>query len=105
MRVLMIPAALVALAGCAMTPEQLSARSNWDVCRLSMTPAQGRVAEQEAQRRGLDCRPYYGPIQAQQANENAAIQNYLRSTQPAPMPTPMNCRTVRIGNSLETQCF
>lgn len=92
------------LAGCA-SPDYVARQSNYNVCRLSMGGPHSRYAEAEASRRGLDCRQYFGAIQQQQANENAAIQNYLRSTQPAPAPRPpVNCTSYRIGNRVETQC-
>lgn len=98
---------LLALAGCAMTPQEMSTVSDWNVCSLSMTPVQGEVAFNEARRRGLDCRPYYPAIQAQQANENAALQNFLRATQPPPAPTPrtMHCTSQQAGHTIQTACW
>lgn len=96
---------VVTLAGCASSPEYVARQSDWDVCRLTMGGPHSRAAEAEAARRGVDCRPLYPAIQGKMANENAATQNYLRSLQaPPPQIRGTNCQTVRIGNSLETQC-
>mgnify|MGYP000128416873 CR=1 FL=1 len=92
-----------ALAGCAGSPEYAASQSNWDVCRLTMGGPHARYAEAEAVRRGLDCRPYYGAIQGQMANQNAAVQGYLRSMQPTPQPTT-NCTSYRAGNTIQTDC-
>jgi hypothetical protein len=102
----MMLALLASLYGCA-TPEYVAGQSDWNVCRFTMGGPHARNAEAEAKRRGLDCRPYYGAIQQQKASEASAIQNYLRSTQPAAMPAPAirNCRSVRVGNGIETQCW
>jgi hypothetical protein len=98
---------LVFLSGCAITPQQMAGRSNFDVCRFTMGGPHSAVADAEARQRGLDCQPYYGAIQQQQANQNAATQNYLRALQqPAPaMQRPLNCTSTRIGNTVQTNCF
>jgi hypothetical protein len=106
MRIAIIAATAV-LAGCGLTPEQMARQSDYQVCRFSTTPASGEVAHYEAQRRGLDCRPYYGVIQQQRANEAAAIQNFQRSLSPQPMPQmpmPINCTSYRTGNTVQTRC-
>lgn len=95
---------VIVLVGCAGSPEYVASRSNWDVCRLSMGGPHARYAEAEAARRGLDCRPYYGAIQGQLANENAAVQGLLRSNQPPPRKAPTNCTSYRIGNTVQTDC-
>lgn len=91
----------VLLSGCAMTPEQMSSRTDWDVCRLSMTPVQGSVASSEAQRRGLDCRPLYPAILQRQALEDAAIQSYISSTRP---PPTVRCTTTSSFGIANTTC-
>jgi hypothetical protein len=95
------------LAGCAAaTPEQMAAQSNFDVCRFTMGGPHAAVADAEARRRALDCQPYYPAIQQQQANQNAATQNFIRSMQqPAPVIQPtVNCTSYRIGNTVQTRC-
>ena len=106
------------LTGCAATatPEQveraLPSMSNMEICRGVMI-ASGRKAELaqgEAARRRLDCAPYFGAIQQQDANQhanqNAAVNNFLQSINPPMQPSTMtNCRTVRIGSTLQTQCW
>lgn len=99
MRILFLAPLL--LAACAMTPEQMSSRSDWDVCRLSMTPVQGSVASYEAQRRGLDCRPLYPAILQRQALEDAAIQSYISSTRP---PPTVNCTSTNSFGIVNTTC-
>ena len=92
---------LALLAGCAATPERAAQWSNWDVCRLTMTSAQGRVAENERQRRGLDCAPLYPAIIANQAQKNAATQTYINSLQrQRPAQQQQTCRTVHQGSGI-----
>jgi hypothetical protein len=104
---LWILAIAMLLASCA-SPEYVANRSNWDVCRLSMGGPHARHAEAEAQRRGVDCRRFFGAIQQQQANENAATQNIQRALQPAPRPPApprsVQCRSVVTGNTVQTMC-
>lgn len=101
------PLLLAALIGCAATPEQMAQKSSWDVCRFTMGGPHARLAEAEAARRGLDCRPYYGAIQQQNANQNAAVQNYLNTiNRPVqPLQKPQQCESRWVGNRLETFCW
>jgi hypothetical protein len=104
---LAVVAALV-LAGCANTPATEVA--DLDLCRFQLRGGQNAmVAQQEANRRGLDCRPYFSTLAAQEAANNAAANQALQFFTPraAPMPAPSmtECRTVRIGGTLRTQCF
>lgn len=101
MRVLLSISALI-LAGCA-GPIPADQVSNFDLCRYTMGGPYARSAEAEAARRGLDCRPYYGAIQQQQANQNAAMQQYLNTLQPRPSPA-VNCTSYRVGNTVQTDC-
>lgn len=103
----LIPCLTLVVAGCAATPEQAATWSNWDVCRLTMTSAQGRVAEHERQRRNLDCVPLYPAILARQQQESAATDQFIRSLQrpQAPPNTRTNCRTVHQGSGVyQTVC-
>jgi hypothetical protein len=101
----------ILLAGCASmsTPEYVARQSNWDVCRFTMGGPHARNAEVEAQRRGLDCRPYYGAIQQKNANDAAAIRSFQRAiAPPAPVfvPSPsVNCTSHRAGNTVQTNCY
>jgi len=100
------------VAGCAATPEQvaqaLPSMSNIEICRGVMIASgqKAAMAQGEAARRGLNCSQYFGAIQQQDAQQNAAVQNYIQSLKPpAPgFPATTNCTTVRIGNTLQTQC-
>lgn len=102
MRLLLIPALLV--AGCAMTPQDMAQQSNYDVCRFSMGGPHSRAADYEIQRRGLRCD--YGSIAAQESARSAAMMGLSRQllTPAAPLPAPVTCDTVRLGNRLETTC-
>jgi hypothetical protein len=105
---LAVLAAVAALAGCANTPA--SEVADLDLCRYQLRGGQNAmVAQQEAQRRGLDCRPYYSTLAAQEAANNAsanqALQFFMPQAAPIPAPSMMECRTVRIGGTLRTQCF
>jgi hypothetical protein len=105
---LAVLAAVAALAGCANTPA--SEVADLDLCRYQLRGGQNAmVAQQEANRRGLDCRPYFSTLAAQDAANNAAANQALQFFTPraAPMPPPsmMDCRTVRIGGTLRTQCY
>jgi hypothetical protein len=94
----------LAIAGCA-SADYVAHQSNFDVCRLSMGGPHAQTADAEAARRGLDCRQYYGAINAQRANEAAAVNNFLRSTQPPPAPSATtNCTSYRVGNTVQTNC-
>ncbi len=102
----LVAVSLIALAGCASVPA--TEVSNFELCRYTMGGGQNaRTAEAEAARRGLDCRPYYGAIQQQQANQNAAIQQYINTLQPRPRPAPQPgvfCTSRRVGNTVQTDC-
>lgn len=100
MRFLLTFLTCAALVGCA-SPEYVASRSNWDVCRLSMGGPHAAFAEEEARRRGLDCRPYYGPIQQQLSNEAAATQQIQRMLNPQPALT---CETTTLGSTSRTTC-
>jgi hypothetical protein len=104
MRILVLLPAL--LAACAVTPQDMAQRSNWDVCRFTMGGPWSQTAQYEAQRRSLDCSPYYGPINAQMQRENAATSEYLQSLQRRrpPPPQTINCQSYRVGNSVQTTC-
>lgn len=94
--------ASMALAGCAMSPQYMAQQSNWDVCRFTMGGPHSVVAQQESARRGLDCRPYYGPITAQGQAQNAATQSFIQSTQP---PQPLRCTSTAMGGGVtNTTC-
>lgn len=107
MRGLLIISAAV-LAGCATSPQQMAQETDWNVCRFTMGGPHSRVAESERQRRSLDCTPLYPAIAAQQANLNAATQNYLNATRPPPpmsAPRQMHCNSVRTSNNtVQTIC-
>lgn len=95
------------LAGCASSPEYVARQSNWDVCRLTMGGPHSGAAEAEARARNLDCKPMYPAIQGKMAQENQATGQAIQQLTPQPVypARPATCRTVRIGNSLETQCL
>ena len=101
---------LVLAAGCASSPEYVAGQSNFNVCRLTMGGPHARAADAEAARRGLDCRQYYGAIQQQLANENAATNAAIRALRPQPTPAPaprapVNCTSRVIGNTVQTDCW
>lgn len=88
----------LALCGCAAGPTSLASRSNWDVCTLTMSDHTGKAsAAAEAQRRGLDCQPYYGPIQAKLDADRPVALEMLRNLPPvSDLPHPKGC-TIRAG--------
>lgn len=94
------------LAGCAITPQDMAQRSNFEVCRFTMGGPHSQVAHYEAQRRGLDCAPLYPAIAAQQQREAAALSNAAQFFTPrqAPASRPTNCTSYRIGNTVQTEC-
>lgn len=92
---------LLALAGCASSPEYVAGQSNFDVCRLTMGGPHSLSAEAEAARRGLDCRTLYPAIIQRQAVENAAVQSYIQSTRPAPT---VNCTSTNAFGIVNTTC-
>jgi hypothetical protein len=100
MKSLMIAVAL--LSGCATNiPTHLA--SNEDVCRNLTYPEYAPTAQQEAVRRGLDCRPYFARMEAQSRALNNASQYFNR---PAPQrPRPLNCTSYRAGNTVQTDCY
>lgn len=102
MKALLLATAL--LAGCAATPQEMSAQSSYDVCRLTMGGPHARVAEYEARRRGLDCRQYYGAIAAQEQARAAAMNQAIQYFAPRPAPQTINCDSYRFGNGISTTC-
>jgi hypothetical protein len=105
MRLLLLP---LLLAGCAVTPQEMASRSNWDVCRSTMGGPNAQLATQEAARRSLDCAPLYPAIAAQMQNQNAATANFINSLNrpaaPRP-PMPVHCNSYRVGNQVNTNCW
>ena len=102
--------ATLTLAGCAFSPEHMATRSNWDVCRFTMGGPHANVAQDEAQRRGLDCQPLYPAIAAQSQNQNAATANFINALNP-PKPAPVyrpaqqtHCTSTRSGDTVQTHC-
>lgn len=103
---------VMTLAGCAATPEEARQRlpylSEFQVCEgaILARPEVAMLAQQEANRRGLDCSRYASAVMQQQQNQNAAVQNYIQSLNPPAQPfRPMvNCTSYRRGNNVETEC-
>lgn len=97
--------AVVLLSGCAVSPQEMARASDYEVCRMSMGNVNGPAAHQEASRRGVDCRSYYGAILAREQAQNDAVNNYLRSIQPQQQQQRrVYCRSVRVGNQVNTVC-
>jgi hypothetical protein len=103
MRAIFILAA-AALTGCAATPDRMAQQSNWDVCRFTMGGPSAHVAEQEAQRRGLDCAPLYPAINARQQNQNAATNSLIQQLKGPPPAPVVHCTSNRVGNTTQTDC-
>lgn len=99
------------LAGCAATQTDPRTVSNIDLCRYSLRGGQNAiVADNEAARRGLDCRTYYPAIQAENARQAQALQdtaNYFN--RPAPpiqhAPHPTTCTSYIGGRVVTTNCW
>lgn len=100
-------ASVLALTACATSEEFVAGRSDMTVCRFTLGGPHAAAADHEVRRRGLNCQAMYPAIQAQQANENAAVQNFLRSTQPAPAQRPriVQCDSHRAGSTVQTTCY
>ena len=101
---LAILTAAVMLAGCAVPAAQVA---DFELCEYTMSGGNdAMVAQREARRRGLDCKPFYSAIlQRRQAQSNAlnnAAQYFNRPS--APIQRPLNCTSYRMGNSVETSC-
>ena len=96
-------AALV--AGCAVPAAQVS---NMELCRYVLFGSSDDqvVAEREAGRRGLDCKPYFPVLVQRRAAQDAALNNaaqyFNRPAQPA--TGPVTCDSYRLGNRVETTC-
>lgn len=103
------------LAGCdTMTvAEKLPHLSNLQVCEgVMLAPPHVAVqAQGEAQRRGIDCAQYAGAVMQQRAASSNAMGNLAQQLlnppqQPMqPMQPITNCRSFRVGNTVQTQCF
>jgi hypothetical protein len=83
------------LTGCA-SPDYVATRGDYDVCRLSMGGPHAQLADAEARRRGLDCRPLYPVIQNRMAAESAAVQHLQQPT--------LTCQTIPWGMGTRTVC-
>jgi hypothetical protein len=98
--------AALALVGCAnVDPTTVSDIS---LCRYQLRGGENAmVAQREAQRRGLDCRPYFPAIAAQDQAQNAATANFLNSINQPQRAAPQmrSCTTQKLGNYLHTDCW
>jgi hypothetical protein len=112
-----LPLLVIVLAGCAATPEQarqaLPSASNYEVCESAFLAGGevGRMAQQEAIRRGLRCREYEQAVFQARAKRAAAVDAIVQqqASQPAPVfqPTtrpPVSCTSYRIGTNVQTDC-
>lgn len=102
----------LALAGCAsQNPDALRERvggaSNFQLCRaVFLAPGEvAQIAQDEAQRRSLDCRPYASAVFQNEAQANAA-RNALawRLLTPPPVQQMRSCNSYRVGNTIQTDC-
>ena len=120
MRIVLLVSAAI-LAGCA-TPQYHQDRAAQatpvQLCEAYFygPPDVQRAAAHERYNRGLDCNAlrHEASLMYQQrgqrnATSDAALQNYLQSLQrqrPPPTFAPTTtCRTVRMGDTLQTHCF
>jgi hypothetical protein len=110
MRALLLIPAFV-LAGCAapltVTTQEMTAASNWDVCRYTaMGGTLAPMAQGEANRRGLDCTPIYNAMAAKRQADAAALNQAAQyfAPRPAPVRSIVNCNSYRIGNTVQTDC-
>jgi hypothetical protein len=109
-------AAIALLAGCASAPrmsleEAMPTVSNLQVCQaVILAPADvAEMAQDEAIRRGIDCRDYISAVLQQQGMEqqrqdafDAERRAILRR---AITPKPRtNCRTTTYGGVIQTMC-
>lgn len=106
MRLLCTVLAMGALAGCAPltwqdSQDYVARQSDFNVCRLTMGGPHSQMAQHEAHNRALNCPQYYGAILQQQAQQDAAIQNYINSTKP---PPAVHCTTTSSYNVANTTC-
>lgn len=112
MRIAVLAAAAI-LAGCQSTAD-LQARvgnaSNFQLCRaIMLAPTDvANIARAEVQRRQFDCTPIAASIiQSERASDAAAMEMSRRLLTPAPLPQrpfPTHCRSVRMGNAVNTVC-
>jgi hypothetical protein len=112
---LMILAAAAVLAGCATQPQPrpVTSASNVELCEAVMYGPGDRASIPlgEIARRGIDCRDYAQAIQQAQQNRAQAAQILLGrpamqpyQLQPHQMPQQRVCRSVVVGNAIETRC-
>lgn len=110
----------VALAGCALTPEQASKMSNYDLCQriyIGNNAESRNVAAAEMVDRRMSCEPYRDMIvtNAQiRAQNNAAIgaagaqilnqQNQNRQNAYQAAPRQQNCHWTRLGGDWIQNC-
>lgn len=99
--------AAAVLAGCAnqsiLTGEQAARMSALDLCYGAVTygPISAEVAKQEAQRRGIDCTTLKEAVAARITGSSMP-----RAAGPNPAANlGQTCRSVMIGNSMQTQCY
>jgi hypothetical protein len=108
MRLALLTLTAALSAGCAVTvtSDQMTAASNWDVCRwTTMGGTLSPMAYGESLRRNLDCAPYLQALTQQRANEAAALNNAAQFFNRPPPPRPVNCTSTRWGNQIDTTCF
>jgi hypothetical protein len=109
-------AAIALLAGCASAPqmsleEALPTVSNLQVCQaVILAPADvAELAQDEAIRRGLDCRDYVSGVVQQKSLEQQrqdafdAVRRAILRRSLTPKPRT-NCRTTTDGGVIQTMC-
>lgn len=101
---LVVLTAAVLLVGCGsrtLTPDQAERMSVLDLCQAIVTyrPENAAVASAEANRRGINCKEHEAAVNARIGAGSVSTGG---GTSYVP---PRTCRTVMIGNSMQTQCY
>lgn len=99
------------LTGCAITPEEASRRTSFELCEMTYrsggTDTHRYNVQRELENRRYDCRGDYPAIAAKVQAEAALLQGLLGAAAVAntPRPAPTFCQGRTWGNGTTMTCY
>lgn len=110
----------IALAGCAITPDQAQRMSDYELCEIAWaplaTPERKGSAWQHLRQRGEDCNRFAGALQSSHNTNNAllgagvgmmGVQQQIRANEinAYNAARPRTCNWQQVGSTVQQVCF